>query len=271
MEAGDFTGTSGGKLDVEGFAGTAAAAILPGSAGASVEVAGLAGSGGASDVVLRAVPGIWEVADGIAAAGDVFTSATGGGEFDANPFSATKAASAEVIGASNEVPLRSGVEVLAASVGRGASGGVARSVTASRCEADWFFALVKGGAARRSKADLEGSGAGEATTAGAAAVRPGMAGGGVSWAVGASPGAGAFDFEAAGLGGRVGAAKEVVRFPGITAGGGATAPVPVAGLAGAPVSGFEAGGGVASPFPVPGDGKRPVRGFTSWPEEVAFA
>lgn len=121
---------------------------------------------------------------GPAGLGVVFASAGG----EARPFSRASAPRAEVMGWRSDVPAGSGAGGSGAL--RGCSGGEARRLAPSRCEADAGLAAVNGGAPRRMASDLEaGSGlAGMTGVAGAMLVgRAGIAGEGVICAVGASP------------------------------------------------------------------------------------
>jgi hypothetical protein len=168
--AGGFTFPVGGLERAEGFAGTNGK-TAPGS--------GTFGSG--SSPGFAVVTG----ADGPLASA---------GASPASAFSAVNAASAAVMGASSDVPSGS-MAGGGSGRGRGCNGGVARSLTASCCEAEGVRAPVKGGAGRRIALDWDGSGdtgAGEAVDVGpgtfarsVAAGRSGMTGKGVVAAAGA--------------------------------------------------------------------------------------
>jgi len=157
----------GARRDVGGFDAGAAGAREEGPRSGTVGRAGPAGFGGAG----------------------AFASAGAGGSLSA--FSAASAASAEVMGMRSDVPDvadgAAGAGVFGAGVSRGCSGGVARRLAPSRCEADAGRALVTGGAARRSASDLDNGSGGEVVTGVALAGRAGMVGPGVICAVGASP------------------------------------------------------------------------------------
>jgi hypothetical protein len=200
-------GTLGSAKAVFAVAGGAGAA-----GGVTDEVGGLGDEGA---VVLRS--GIVGSA-GLAGFAGAFASA--GGEVSA--FSAASAPSAEVMGRRREVPFGSGAGIGAGGSGarRGCSGGVARRLAPSRCEADAGLAAVNGGAPWRIASDLEaGSGlAGATGVAGATLVgRAGMEGAGVICAVGASPETLARSV-AAGRRGVAGAKEVLGGFAGVRAG-----------------------------------------------------
>jgi hypothetical protein len=187
-----------GGMETAGFSGAAgttgadaffAEVGMPGSGVAGLNEAGAAGapgglaSAGAGGAMLE-VGGLGEERAGVLRSGTVGSAGPAGLAGTAGPFasagravssfSTATAARADVMGTSSDVPSGSG---LTGGSTRGCSGGVARSVTARRCEADFFSG--NGGVALRCTPDLEaGSGlAGETGWAGVAlAGRAGTAG-----------------------------------------------------------------------------------------------
>lgn len=203
---------------------------------------------------------------GSPALGTLGAGATGpfasAGEAPASVFSAAKAASAAVIGWSREVPAGSGGG--GSGRARGCSGGIARRVTASFCEAEGLRVPVKGGAGRRIALDwaagTDGAGAAGVTLAGGAeGVGAGATGtaGPTADALGRSAVAsgGGVAAASAGVEERAGAIEEVDFFTG--SGVAATgADLTSSGRAGGPDC--ATGAGLISS----GRGKEPVTGFT---------